>query len=290
MRCVTDCNNCVINSFSSVNKLSPFVTALFLKQRRFVLEYNCKLKSTKEVSTVKKRNSRRIMMETIAAFVTVVVVMATVIGAAFIIKSWDKVMPAPFEAEQELLTEDATDREPLAQPEALPLSFSEKEDAQGTDQDFSEKEANNEETNTDNETDKPQTAYNEETAQLIVAIATEQLGTPFKSGGDSPDEGFDSTGFTYYCANEAGVEFPRSIKDQLNSGDWVGINELKAGDIVYFSAEVGGNATFCGVYVGGGLIIYSPVPDDFVKTANITTNYWTTHFVTGLRLTSQTNE
>ena len=229
------------------------------------------------------------MMETIAAFVTVVVVMATVVGAAFIIKSWDKVMPDPFKSEQDFLTEAAAERESLEKSEVVALGSTGKE-TPDTNGDVIFEETNSEEINTDNVTDKPQTAYNEQTAQLIVAIATEQLGTPFKSGGDSPDEGFDSTGFTYYCANEAGVEFPRSIKDQLNSGAWVGFNELKAGDIVYFSAEVGGNATFCGVYVGGGLIIYSPVPDDFVKTANITTNYWTTHFVTGLRLTSQTNE
>lgn len=120
--------------------------------------------------------------------------------------------------------------------------------------------------------------------EKIVEIATAQLGVPFKQGGQSPEDGFDSTGFTYYCVNEAGTQFPRRLKDQLESGEQIPYSDLKPGDIVYFSAEEGGEASFCGVYVGGGLIIYSPVPDDFVKTANITTNYWTTHFVTGLRV------
>lgn len=126
-------------------------------------------------------------------------------------------------------------------------------------------------------------------AQTIVDSAIEQLGTPFKMGGDSPEEGFDSTGFTYYCVRQAEIKFPRQLEDQLEFGEKIGYDQMAAGDIVYFSAEVGGKATFCGVYVGGGMIIYSPTPDDFVKTANITTNYWVTHFVTGLRVTHAEN-
>ncbi len=126
-------------------------------------------------------------------------------------------------------------------------------------------------------------------AQTIVDSAIEQLGTPFKMGGDSPEEGFDSTGFTYYCVRQAEIKFPRQLEDQLEFGEKIGYDQMAAGDIVYFSAEVGGEATFCGVYVGGGMIIYSPTPDDFVKTANITTNYWVTHFVTGLRVTHAEN-
>lgn len=121
-------------------------------------------------------------------------------------------------------------------------------------------------------------------AEKIVGTAASLLGVPFKSGGDSPEEGFDSSGLTYYCVTEAGAEFSRSIKDQLDDGEKIPYSELKAGDIVYFSTQPDGEAGFCGVYVGGGLIIYSPVPDDFVKTANITTNYWTSRFVTGLRV------
>lgn len=126
-------------------------------------------------------------------------------------------------------------------------------------------------------------------AQTIIDSAVAQLGMPFKMGGDSPDEGFDSTGFTYYCVRQAGISFPRELEDQLEYGEKIGYDQIAAGDIVYFSADVGGEAGFCGVYVGGGMIIYSPTPDDFVKTANITTNYWVTHFVTGLRVTHAEN-
>lgn len=120
-------------------------------------------------------------------------------------------------------------------------------------------------------------------AEAIVAAATEQLGVPYVYGGSSPEDGFDSSGFTYYCVKQAGIDFPRQLKSQLEHGEKIGYSDLAPGDVVYFSAEPDGEASFCGIYIGGGLIIYSPTPDDYVKTANITTNYWVTRFVTGIR-------
>ena len=119
--------------------------------------------------------------------------------------------------------------------------------------------------------------------QAIVDEAAAQLGVPYKSGGSSPEDGFDSSGFVFYCMNSAGYSFPRQIKKQLEAGERIAYNDLAVGDAVYFSEDEGGEASFCGIYAGGGLLIYSPVPDDFVKTANITTNYWTSRFVTGIR-------
>ncbi len=240
---------------------------------------------------MKKPNSRKIMLEAITHVIVAAVAVAVFIGGAFIVKSWDKVMPwkNPFESTQDFPIEVDPQPEDDSQSELPIESTSNVEDLETPKADETQPEEQKE-IETNNETDKQDLAYNKDKSELIVSVATEQLGVPFKQGGDSPDEGFDTSGFTYYCVNQAGIEFPRSLKDQLESGAWVTYEELKPGDIVYFSHEVGGDAKFCGVYVGGGLIIYSPVPDDFVKTANITTNYWTTHFVTGLRVTSQTGE
>ena len=119
--------------------------------------------------------------------------------------------------------------------------------------------------------------------QAIVDEAAAQLGVPYMTGGSSPEDGFDSSGFVFYCMNSAGYSFPRQIKKQLEAGERIAYNDLAVGDAVYFSEDEGGEASFCGIYAGGGLLIYSPVPDDFVKTANITTNYWTSRFVTGIR-------
>ena len=120
-------------------------------------------------------------------------------------------------------------------------------------------------------------------AQTIIDTAAAQLGVAFESGGSSPEKGFDASGLVYYCVKAAGIEFPRLVKDQIEAGEKIAYSDLSSGDIVYFSAEPGENASFCGIYVGGGLIIYAPKPGESVKTANITTGYWTSRFVTGIR-------
>ncbi len=121
-------------------------------------------------------------------------------------------------------------------------------------------------------------------ADRVIDTARELLGTKYASNRCTPEEGFDSSGFAMYCLNQNGVEFPRRIKEQINAGEQVGYSELKTGDVVFFSAEEGGKANFCGIYAGGGLIIYSPAPGGSVKTANITTSYWTARFVCGVRV------
>ena len=122
---------------------------------------------------------------------------------------------------------------------------------------------------------------NDENIQKIIDTAESLLGIKYASGKCSPEEGFDSSGFAMYCLKEAGIDFPRRI--QLGAGEEIGYSALKPGDVAFFSAEEGGKANFCGIYAGGGLIIYSPAPGGAVKTANITTSYWTQRFVKGVR-------
>lgn len=275
-----------------VTALSLFVIVLFLNFRINMVKCNCKInkanKKLKREVIGMNANALRILSAVIAGILIVAVMAAC--GA---VEKPDSLAPDKG-TESPVISDTLPDNTlPETEPILPPADITtEPEDAPQPDTtpatEATAPETTPEQTSSEeNISEVATTAEPEESGinrEKIVEIATAQLGVPFKQGGQSPDEGFDSTGFTYYCVNEAGTEFPRRLSDQLESGDMVPYSELKPGDIVYFSAEEGGEASFCGVYVGGGLIIYSPVPDDFVKTANITTNYWTTHFVTGLRI------
>lgn len=119
----------------------------------------------------------------------------------------------------------------------------------------------------------------------IVSTAEALIGIDFAEGGDEPSEGFDNSGFIYYVLRENGyIGCPRKISGQLEWGSTAELDEIKAGDVLYFSENPGGAASFGGIYAGNGIMIYSPYPGEKVKTADITAHYWQSRFVTALSL------
>lgn len=119
----------------------------------------------------------------------------------------------------------------------------------------------------------------------VVQTAESLLGTPFADNGSTPDEGFDNSGFIYYVLRENGfINCPRLLQDQAAMGSNIGYDDLKSGDLAFFCTENSGNPDYGGIYIGDGKLIYSPMPGQTVKTADITTDYWRNAFVTGVSL------
>ncbi|GBF12443.1 MULTISPECIES: C40 family peptidase [Tepidibacillus] len=83
----------------------------------------------------------------------------------------------------------------------------------------------------------------------ITRDALNQVGVPFKYGGASPQEGFDTSGLIYYVYQKNGIDSPRTVKSQAFYGVHVDRNELKPGDVVFFSYK-GSYPDFNGIYLG----------------------------------------
>lgn len=122
-------------------------------------------------------------------------------------------------------------------------------------------------------------------ANLIVQTAKALIGIPFAENGSTPADGFDNSGFIYYVLRQNGfVNCPRMTPDQAAMGAEIGYSDLKSGDLAFFSTGDSGNPDFGGIYIGAGKIIFSPMPGQKVREADITTDYWRGSFVKGVSL------
>ncbi len=129
-------------------------------------------------------------------------------------------------------------------------------------------------------------SYDEDMAHSITATAHSLIGIPFADGGESPDYGFDNSGFIYYVLRENGyITCPRGVEAQSEMGAALTYEELRAGDLAYFYDEEMKAVQFGGIYCGDGIMIACLMPDTDVKEVNIATNYYKEHFYRGVSLT-----
>jgi cell wall-associated NlpC family hydrolase len=117
----------------------------------------------------------------------------------------------------------------------------------------------------------------------VVEVALEAVGTPYRWGGAGAS-GFDCSGLIRFAYGEFGIELPRISRDQINVGASVEVDveSLRPGDVLGFSAEVGGAVTHVGLYIGDGEFIHSSTSG--VRISNLREPYWQRHFIAASRM------
>lgn len=119
----------------------------------------------------------------------------------------------------------------------------------------------------------------------IITLAQSLIGIDFADGGDSPDTGFDNSGFIYYVLRENGfITCPRGVAMQAEMGTERAYDELRPGDLVYFMNDEGTGAGFGGIYIGNGTMIACLMPGTSVKEVSITNDYYRGNFYRGVGL------
>lgn len=125
---------------------------------------------------------------------------------------------------------------------------------------------------------------NNYSVQAVLNLAYSKKGSPYLWGATGPDR-FDCSGFTTYVfQNSVGVSLPRVSSDQANVGTEVSRDQLQPGDLVFFSTDGSGGVSHVGIYVGNGCMIHSPHSGDVVKVTDITSDYYSSHYVTARRV------
>lgn len=111
----------------------------------------------------------------------------------------------------------------------------------------------------------------------VVSAALSQLGTPYRYGGNQPGRGLDCSGLTYFAHRTAGVEIPRSSRDQQAGARPVKVRSLRPGDMVFFGA--GGVVDHVGLMVDRERFVHASSSKGKVILARFGTPYWNTRFV-----------
>lgn len=89
----------------------------------------------------------------------------------------------------------------------------------------------------------------------LVEQAAKYIGVKYVYGGSSPS-GFDCSGLVQYCCRQLGVSVNRTASSQYSNGVYVSRDNLKPGDLVFFSR--GGRISHVVIYAGNGMVIHAP--------------------------------
>ena len=115
--------------------------------------------------------------------------------------------------------------------------------------------------------------------QIIVNSATQQIGQPYRWGGQTPGTGFDCSGLSLFAHQQAGIAIPRRALDQYHSGRPIRRDELKPADLVFFSNPKYSKTFHVGVYIGRDQFVHAPGKGRTVTTASLSNPYFNTNFI-----------
>ena len=74
--------------------------------------------------------------------------------------------------------------------------------------------------------------------QVALLAALTQLGVPYRRMASSEGVGFDCSGLVAYAWGRAGVELPRSSREQITVGPRIDLATAEAGDFVYYPGHI----------------------------------------------------
>lgn len=122
------------------------------------------------------------------------------------------------------------------------------------------------------------TAGSNAAPQDLTALARSLVGTPYRYGGNSPDSGFDCSGFVGYVFRQSlNIDLPRSSQEIYRLGQPVEPAQLRPGDLVFYNT-LRRAFSHVGIYLGEDRFIHSPSSGGGIRVENMQMSYWRKHF------------
>ncbi len=128
-----------------------------------------------------------------------------------------------------------------------------------------------------------------ERAREVLANALSLTGIRYKYGGNSPESGFDCSGFVRYVYQQsANLTLPHGARAISQLGKTIPKNELQPGDLVFFNTL---KSTFShvGIYLGNNRFIHAPSSGGGVRVEDMQDIYWQKRFNGAQRINASAN-
>lgn len=111
-------------------------------------------------------------------------------------------------------------------------------------------------------------------------------GTPYKFAGNTPEEGFDCSGFIVYVFNHFNIQLPRTSEGQFSHGTPIEAEDLQPGDLVFFKDTYKPGISHTGIYLGDNQFISAENEKRGVAKAKLFGHpYWEPRYIGAKRLT-----
>lgn len=119
----------------------------------------------------------------------------------------------------------------------------------------------------------------------IISYAEQFLGTPYVWGGNSLTSGVDCSGLVQQVYKHFGLSVARTTYDQIGQGKAISMNNLQAGDMVFFDTDPSTSGPdHVGIYIGDGKFIEAPRPGKGVQISDLKSGYYHDNFMGGRRI------
>lgn len=113
----------------------------------------------------------------------------------------------------------------------------------------------------------------------VVNYALSLQGFPYRYGKDTPQEGFDCSGFVRHVYRQQGILLPRTAKDMAMSLLPIPKDAVHSGDLVFFSIN-GKPFSHVGIYVDNNQFIHAPSRrTGHVLVSSLKDNYWQKRYI-----------
>ena len=112
----------------------------------------------------------------------------------------------------------------------------------------------------------------------LVMYAMSLADTPYHYGGNSPDNGFDCSGFVDHVFRQSlGIALPRTTLELSRTGTEINKKHLLPGDLVFFNTQHI-SYSHVGIYIGEDKFVHAPKSGSQIRVEKMNEKYWLSRY------------